>query len=290
MKNRRSTFHSVVGLVLGATFLSAPIAMAAGKKPKLNAEDMRFIQTETATGAALVKMAGIGVNQSQLPAVKSFAGVFVAEQSKSNANLSALAANKGAGPSAKPEVTAADSQWNPETTTPSTFDQEFLSTVIIGHERCITRLEKAATGTQDIDLKAWGVAALPTFQARLAEAEKLRATLIATEKSKTAQSTAPDNTARNERDRDGATLTPLDQGQGKPDIDRTAQIRREIIAVKDLSVNAQNVKIITYNGHVTLRGPVDSADERRIIGDIVTRIATPEHTDNQLEVVETVVR
>ena len=94
----------------------------------------------------------------------------------------------------------------------------------------------------------------------------------------------PDNTAKNVRDSDHSTLTPLDQGNSQADIDTTAQIRKEIIAGKDMSVNAKNVKIITNMGHVTLRGPVDSAEEKRIIGDIAGKIANSKNVDNQLEV------
>ena len=93
-----------------------------------------------------------------------------------------------------------------------------------------------------------------------------------------------DNTARNERDRNNRTLTPLDQGNSKADTDTTAQIRKDILAGKDMSVNARNVKIITNQGRVTLRGPVASAEEKRLIGDIANRIASSENVDNQIEV------
>jgi hyperosmotically inducible protein len=93
-----------------------------------------------------------------------------------------------------------------------------------------------------------------------------------------------DHTARNARDRKDQTLTPFDQGNSKADRDTTAQIRKEIVAGKDMSVNAKNVKIITNNGKVTLRGPVNSAEEKRLIGEIANRIAAPANVDNQLEV------
>ena len=35
---------------------------------------------------------------------------------------------------------------------------------------------------------------------------------------------------------------------------------------------------------VTLRGPVDTADEKRLIGEIAVRHASPGNVDNQLEV------
>lgn len=95
---------------------------------------------------------------------------------------------------------------------------------------------------------------------------------------------AADNTARNVRDRDDRTVTPLDQGNSKADVDTTAQIRKEIVAGKNMSVNARNVKVITNKGKVTLRGPVNSAEEKRLIGEIAERIARPGNVDNQLEV------
>jgi sporulation protein YlmC with PRC-barrel domain len=96
--------------------------------------------------------------------------------------------------------------------------------------------------------------------------------------------TGADNTAVNVRDRNERTLTPLDQGNSQADIDITAQIRKEIIATKEMSVDARNVKIITKDGRVTLRGPVNSAEEKRLIGQIAERIANPGNVNNQLEV------
>jgi len=50
-----------------------------------------------------------------------------------------------------------------------------------------------------------------------------------------------------------------------------------------MSVNAKNVKIITNNGKVTLRGPVNTAEEKRLIGEIASRVARSENVDNQLD-------
>jgi len=95
---------------------------------------------------------------------------------------------------------------------------------------------------------------------------------------------AADNTRLNVRDRADQTLTPFDQGNSQADVATTAQIRKEIIADKNMSMNARNVKIITNDGRVTLRGPVNSAEEKRLIGEIADRIATSGDVDNLLEV------
>ncbi|HEY3964147.1 MAG TPA: BON domain-containing protein [Planctomycetaceae bacterium] len=94
-----------------------------------------------------------------------------------------------------------------------------------------------------------------------------------------------DNTGRNVRDRDNATKTPIDQNENKNDVELTATIRKRVIEAK-LSTAAQNVKIITQDGKVTLRGPVDSTDEQARIEEIAVAAAGEGHVDNQLEVKE----
>ena len=99
--------------------------------------------------------------------------------------------------------------------------------------------------------------------------------------------TGADNTRLNVRDRDSRTLTPLDQGNSQADVSTTAQIRKEIIATQGMTTNAKNVKIITMNGRVTLRGPVNTTEEKTLIGEIAERIARSGNVDNQLEVTTT---
>lgn len=96
--------------------------------------------------------------------------------------------------------------------------------------------------------------------------------------------TEADNTARNVRDRDDRTLTPLDQGNNKSDVDITARIRKAVMAEKNMSVNAKNVKIITNHGQVTLRGPVNTLEEKRLIGELANTVASVANVNNQLEV------
>jgi len=97
-------------------------------------------------------------------------------------------------------------------------------------------------------------------------------------------SATPDNTAINERDRSGETKTPLDQSEDSADREITAKIRQRVVDLPEMSVNAQNVKIITAGGKVTLRGPVNSADERDAIEKIAKDVAGAEHVDNQIDI------
>ena len=93
----------------------------------------------------------------------------------------------------------------------------------------------------------------------------------------------PDNTGVNVRDRDPNAKTPIDQNENQTDIDITANIRKKVVDTK-MSVNAQNVKIITQDGKVTLRGPVKSVEEKKQIEDIAHAVAGAGKVDSQLEV------
>jgi hyperosmotically inducible periplasmic protein len=98
------------------------------------------------------------------------------------------------------------------------------------------------------------------------------------------RSAAPDNTARNERDSSSAAKTPGDQAENEADRTITQNVRRAITSDDALSTNAHNVKIITQDGNVTLRGPVKSEQEKKNIETKAKQIAGVKRVDNQLEV------
>jgi osmotically-inducible protein OsmY len=96
--------------------------------------------------------------------------------------------------------------------------------------------------------------------------------------------TAPDNTATNAADRDTAAPTADQQSNSKTDIALTRHIRRALERDGSLSVLAHQVKIITSNGNVTLRGPVKTEAEKAAIGSKAEAIAGADKVDNQLSV------
>jgi hyperosmotically inducible protein len=95
---------------------------------------------------------------------------------------------------------------------------------------------------------------------------------------------APDNTGRNVRDSEGSTLTPMDQSENEADVTLTQQIRKAVMEDDTLSMTAKNIKIITVNGVVTLRGPVDNEQERNRIVAKAEQLAGAKKVDSQLEV------
>jgi hyperosmotically inducible periplasmic protein len=98
---------------------------------------------------------------------------------------------------------------------------------------------------------------------------------------------APDNTAVNTRDANRTEREPklpIDQKENQADIDLTAKIRQAVLKIDGLSVNGRNCKIVTSDGQVTLRGPVNSATEREQIVKAARDIAGENHVDDQLEI------
>jgi hyperosmotically inducible protein len=93
-----------------------------------------------------------------------------------------------------------------------------------------------------------------------------------------------DDTARNERDRNDRTLTPMDQGTSSTDRTITQEIRKAVVDNDELSTNAKNIKIITVDGVVTLRGPVKNVAEKTTVASIARKASGVKHVDDQLEV------
>jgi hyperosmotically inducible periplasmic protein len=98
------------------------------------------------------------------------------------------------------------------------------------------------------------------------------------------QQTAPDNTKVNERDRSQDAPTADQQKDNRSDQDITQHIRQSIMKDKSLSTYAHNVKIITQNGEVTLKGPVRTEQEKESIESKAVSIAGTGHVTDQLEI------
>ena len=95
----------------------------------------------------------------------------------------------------------------------------------------------------------------------------------------------PDNTKVNERDRDKASPTADQQKMNTGDRELTQKIRKAVMADKSLSTYAHNVKIISQDGTVTLKGPVRSEEEKKTIEAKAIEIAgSASKVDDQLSV------
>ena len=98
------------------------------------------------------------------------------------------------------------------------------------------------------------------------------------------QQPAPDNSKTNQRDRDQSSPTADQQKMNPADRDITKKIRSAIHNDKSLSSYAHNIKVITQDGKVTLKGPVRSDEEKTNIEGKATAVAGEGNVTDQLEV------
>jgi osmotically-inducible protein OsmY len=105
------------------------------------------------------------------------------------------------------------------------------------------------------------------------------ATVQASAQTGTAQTT-PDNSKQNKNQ----TQTADNQTNAKSDRLTTQKIRKAIMADKSLSTYAHNVKIITTDGAVTLKGPVQSEDEKQKVASEAASVVSPDKVTNELTV------
>jgi len=95
----------------------------------------------------------------------------------------------------------------------------------------------------------------------------------------------PDNTKVNQRDRNAGEATADQQKVNATDRELTKKIRQSVMADKSLSTYAHNIKIISQNGAVTLKGPVKSDDERRdVVAKAVAVAGSADKVTDQISV------
>ncbi len=84
---------------------------------------------------------------------------------------------------------------------------------------------------------------------------------------------ANDNTKMNQRDRNPNEPTADQQQNNRSDRELTQQVRKAIEADKSFSTYAHNVKVITQNGQVTLKGPVRYEEEKHAVESKAAEVA-----------------
>lgn len=95
---------------------------------------------------------------------------------------------------------------------------------------------------------------------------------------------AADNSVQNRGDEKAGALTADDQSNASSDVELTAKIRRALTKNEALSVYAHNVKIITRQGNVVLKGPVRSLEEKGVVEKTAIGFAGVTHVRSELEI------
>jgi hyperosmotically inducible periplasmic protein len=98
------------------------------------------------------------------------------------------------------------------------------------------------------------------------------------------QPVKPDNSTVNQQDRQQGAVTADQQKENPNDRTLAQQIRKSIGKDKSLSTYAHNVKVISQNGVVTLRGPVRSEEEKQSVETKAAEIAGRDKVKSEITV------
>jgi hyperosmotically inducible periplasmic protein len=94
-----------------------------------------------------------------------------------------------------------------------------------------------------------------------------------------------DNSAKNKRDQQAHEITADKHGTSEKDIKISSTLRQALVNDSALSTYAQNVKIITVNGEVILKGPVKTVQEQNALVSAAKKVSGVTNVVNKTEVV-----
>jgi putative membrane protein len=132
-------------------------------KVKMSQKDVNFIQKAAGGGAQEVANGQMAEKQAKSAEVKSMAARIVADHTRLNKELTALANRKG--------VTFNTSGVRAQNLGSGDFDKLYVKWLEEVHRTDIADFERAAKSADDSELKAWTSKALPTLKQHLAMAQ-----------------------------------------------------------------------------------------------------------------------
>jgi len=149
---------SVIAAAVGALCLSGSAFAADAKAAELDSKDKDFMMEAAKGGAMEVEMGKMAEQQGKSAEVKNVGKTMVADHTKANNELMALAKKKG--------VTLETSH-KMEKMGDSNFDHEYLEGMVKDHDKDIAAFEKEAKDGKDADVKGWAGKTLPTLKKHL---------------------------------------------------------------------------------------------------------------------------
>lgn len=172
MKTNTVTIAILLAIAAGNMAFTAS---AADNPSSLKAGDEKFVKQAAAAGKAEVKLATLGTQKAGRADVKELATMLVADHTKANGELAALAESKKVELSAVIDPKAAETFKSLEKESGKGFDKAFLTHLEKAHKTCIADFEDASKNAEDADVRAWAGNTLPTLRAHLDKVKELQA-------------------------------------------------------------------------------------------------------------------
>lgn len=137
------------------------------------AADQQFLKDAAQSGLAEVQLGQLAEQKAADPAVKQFGQRMVQDHGKANDQLKSLASSKGV--QLPTTLQPKDQQKKDQLANLSgqQFDQEYMQTMVLDHQKDVMRFQKEAGGAKAGDVKKFASDTLPTLKSHLQEAQKL---------------------------------------------------------------------------------------------------------------------
>jgi putative membrane protein len=163
---------SRLGLALTTAAL-ALMASAGVAQTSLSDTDRQFIEQAAEGGHAEVSM-GQSAAKSENPAVSAFGKQMIADHTKLNDQLAAVAKEKGVEPPASPDLGSQAKGAMTSVLPGKTFDSQYVSSQLDDHKETLALFQQEAQSGQDPDLKALAKKGIPVIQEHIAKLEHLQ--------------------------------------------------------------------------------------------------------------------
>ena len=160
-------------VALGQGTEATPPETRAAQGAAVSNPDRAFVEAAAAAGIAAVEMARVAQQRGGSVGLKAHADRIVADHAKARRELASIAATKGI---AVPDRMSGKNQRKLarlRTLRGEKFDAEYLKAQLAANKRVISLFKRESESGEDVDLKAFAGAALPTLQQHLAMATDL---------------------------------------------------------------------------------------------------------------------
>ena len=168
----RSSVTAAAAAAMVVLAFGATPACAAGKPA--TAAERTFMMKAAGSGLYEVEVSKLAADKAESADVKKYAAMLVADHTKANAELMALADARGVKLPTQPPSNKLQVITRLSTMSGAAFDQAYIKQVgIADHRADIALFEKGSKGARDAEVKSWAGDKLPTLREHFAAAQQM---------------------------------------------------------------------------------------------------------------------
>jgi putative membrane protein len=175
---------SATTLLLGAGLANAQQPQPAPKTTtdttlaSLSAGDRQFIMDAVRGSEREVELGDLAKEKAQNSAVREFGARMAQDHARAGQELKALAASKGIRVGDTKKTGQEPAILRLTKLSSAQFDKEYVSAMVLDHEKDVAKFRRMSQQLQDPDLKAWATKTLPTLEDHLKTVKGLQSKVV----------------------------------------------------------------------------------------------------------------